>query len=76
MLALSMFFMARYFTKKADESDWDCDDFFGIASLVSWIIFAALALASIIIIGVQGLDIIKCLTCPEKVIFDYITTQL
>lgn len=58
------------FKEKIEEDydyDWGVGAGFAIGGLVS------LNLATIIVVGVQIMDIIKCLTFPEMYIFEYIS---
>lgn len=50
-----------------------CDEFGKVASLVIFILIIVIAF---IVIIVQVFDIVECLTFPEKVIYEYIQTQL
>ena len=76
MLTLIVFFVVKYFHKKAIEVEWDDDEFVSWAATIGWVLFGAMALASIIVVGVQIYDIIECLTIPEKAIIDYLRNAL
>lgn len=43
---------------------------------IGWIIFGAVLITSLAVIGVQIFDIIECKTFPEKVIYEYIKTSI
>lgn len=75
ILTLIVFFVAKYFHKKAVELDYDPDYDEVWLAIICWIIFAGLALASIIVVGCNIYNIIECLTIPEKVIIDYLTSN-
>ena len=50
--------------------DWDIGAGFAIAGLI------VINLISLIVCGVQIMDIVKCLTFPEMYIFEYISTLI
>ena len=61
------------FKNKIEENeygDWDVGAGFAITGLI------IINLISIIIVGVQIMDIIKCLTFPEMYIFEYISALI
>jgi hypothetical protein len=72
MLTLIIFFVTKHFHKKAVEVEWDDDEPACWVAFIGWMVFVALTIASIIVIGVQLYDIIECVTMPEKVIIDYL----
>ena len=65
--------LAPIFIKKIEKdrwSNWDVGAGFAIAGLI------IINLISIIVIGIQIMDIIKCLTFPEMYIFEYISALI
>lgn len=56
--------------KKSDDEDDEELEFW------AWIIFAIAVIIAFIVIGVQVFDIVECQTFPEKVIYDYIKTNI
>ena len=76
MLTLIIFFLAKYFHKKAVKVEYDEYEFITYAAGVSWALFGIMTIASIVVIGVFTYNIIECLTVPEKVIIDYLTSNL
>ena len=62
-------------TKKANESNWNEESWYWLAIIgiaVSIVSGAAVCLA----LPEQGIDIVTCITFPEKAIFEYVTTLL
>ena len=53
-----------------------CDVGWQVGSIFAIIGLVLLNLATIIVVGVQIMDIIKCLTFPEMYIFEYISTLI
>lgn len=75
MLTLIAFFVAKPFHKKALEDEYDYDYDSPWIATGFWVIFAGLAIASIFVVGCNIYSIIECLTIPEKVIIDYLTSN-
>ena len=62
-----------YFEEGLDEyynEWWIVGAVFGIVGLIG------LNLATIIVVGTQIMDIIKCVTCPEMYIFEYVKSLI
>lgn len=57
----------RNIAKGGWDNDWDIASWFAIAGLV------LLNLATLIVICVQTMDIIRCVTFPEMYIFEYVS---
>lgn len=79
VMAICAFFIARFFTKKADEEDedeWEEDNVAAWFAISFWIVFGGLVIASLIVIPIQAMDIIECSTLPEKAIIDYLTSNM
>ena len=58
--------------KKAKEVEWDDCYAQTIFAIIFWVLFAAMCLASIIVVCTQAFDIIECYTIPEKTILEYL----
>jgi hypothetical protein len=76
LLTLAIFFVAKVIDKKAREKDYDFDDGISWAATVLWTLFGIGCVASFVIIIVQSINIITCVTFPEKVVLDYITSMM
>ena len=79
ILTLICFFIAKKCTsnkfKYYKDEDWDfCS--WGIGAIVSWILFAVLAVCAVSVIGKQVYDIITCITFPEMMIVDEIKSLI
>ena len=68
--------LAPIFKKGIDSRSSIYDDEWVVASIVAIIGLVVLNLASIIVICVQVMDIVKCTTFPEMYIFEYISTLI
>lgn len=55
-----------------DDIEWDYDYVLPWVATVSWVAFAGFAIAFIVVLATESQDIIACLTCPEKILLDYI----
>jgi hypothetical protein len=76
LLTLGLFFAAMVLHKKADDVDYDMDYGITWASIILWALFIVGCIASLIIIIVETINIITCVTFPEKVFFDYIASMI
>ena len=57
-----------------DESSWECGWTIGTTFAIIGLVI--LNLVTIIVVGVQVMDIIKCATFPEMYIFEYVNTLI
>lgn len=64
-------FITKALWKKAKTDRWN-DENLTVGVIVATITFAFIAIAFVIVTAVQTIDIITCITFPEKMIFEYI----
>lgn len=72
LLTLGCFFIMKYCYKKASEDVLDLDSGATWAFIFATAIFVVGVIASLVLIFTQTLNIITCITFPEKVVIDYI----
>lgn len=71
-LSASLFFVARMMRKKAMLVGYSDDDFMEISSVALWFVFAIICIVAVFVTCSEIVDIITCLTFPEKMIIDYL----
>ena len=75
LIFLAVALIASKYASK-DNVDWDYDYVSPWVACVGYIGCATFTIAFIIVLAVQAIDIIACLTCPEKVVLDYLLKMI
>lgn len=70
MVATKKFYPVFKNGLEKDKYDYDIGWLF--ASVLSIIVLASIYLTTIIVVGTQVMDIVKCLTFPEMYVFEYV----
>lgn len=68
--------LATRFHKKAHEIEYDDNYAITYAAIISWILCISFGISLVVVLCVQTLDIITCLTFPEKMFFDFVKQYL
>ena len=76
LLTLGVFFAAKASHKKAVEVDYSLQSYKFFVAVFFWTLFGIGCIASIVVIITQTINIITCVTFPEKVMIDYILEMI
>ena len=78
LFAVIFFVVALIVGKRCGREDINWNSYHPLpwVTVVAWILCACFAIGFIFVFAIEAQDIIACLTCPEKVVLDYILKMI